>query len=111
MKLKYIMLSSVVITAGILLFGSNIFARSEVNRPMRKFQGARLFHAKGQHKCWSSDYIGYTCDVEGRGYTDCNQAINILKRENCCNKMLLNNKPLRDGVSSEFKLLSCSWIR
>lgn len=62
----------------------------------------KLFHAFGTHQCWSRDVIGYSCRVDGNNFMDCNQALNQLSRQNCCNW----GHP--DGNSIGFQMGSCS---
>jgi len=69
----------------------------------------RLFHADGEHQCWSKDFIGYKCTVSHAAiYTDCNAAFFGLKRDNCCSRMYWKGKRLEDGRSIDFKMTKCT---
>ncbi len=65
------------------------------------FPGARVVHATGLHSCWSNEVIGYTCNVENRMYNDCNTAVSMLQRTNCCGF----SHP--GGVSNGFTVTGC----
>ncbi len=47
-------------------------------------QGLKIVHATGSHQCWSSTAIGYTCQVENRMYTDCQEAVQKLREDTSC---------------------------
>jgi hypothetical protein len=64
--------------------------------------------AKGRHQCWSTVEIGRTCDVEGSGYLDCDQAFYALKAMDCCASM--NVRIFGQSYSSnsrEFRNFTC----
>lgn len=63
-----------------------------------------MFHAKGQHQCWSAGVIGYYCEVEGNNFHDSNEAFYRLKNQNCCKTWVLNGRTLTDAVSINFKI-------
>lgn len=65
------------------------------------FPGIRIVHATGRHQCWSSKAIGYSCEVDNRMYTDCNQAVQKLRETNCCKFQYF------DGVSNGFTSTGC----
>lgn len=69
----------------------------------------RLFHADGEHQCWSRDFIGYTCTVSHAAiYTDCSWAFLGLKNDNCCSRMYWKGRRLEDGRSIDFKITKCT---
>ncbi len=65
------------------------------------FPGIKIVHATGTHSCWSSQAIGYTCMVEIRMYTDCDEAVRKLQQTNCC------KQKYPDGVSNFYMVGSC----